>query len=307
VTGSGVYTAPTSAGTFHVIATSQADPTKSATAAVTVNTAPPPSITSTPPSSAAEGQVYTYTIATTDPAGGTVSFQLTSGPTNASISGTVLTWTPSHAQSRIPNSFTITATTSEQANTTQTFTVNPNGNINGIIDIIDYSSNGKTVVPSTNNGGVVAFVPDGHGSYSQITGTTSSGAFTIPNVPAGNVLIQLGVGLFASTLLWTNASDVDFSYPLQRRMNWTNTQGPVKLDINFTMSTVNIQGNNLCYLFVPNLGQLSFLVDSNLYRCDGTWNDSLHWGLAMADPTLGDQTYVYQAQPVANLLNNTWT
>jgi hypothetical protein len=27
----------------------------------------------------------------------------------------------------------------------------------------------------------------------------------------------------------------------------------------------------------------------------------------MADPTLGDQTYVYQAQPVANLLNNTWT
>lgn len=36
ITSAGVYTAPTTGGTFHVVATSKADPTKSATAAVTV-------------------------------------------------------------------------------------------------------------------------------------------------------------------------------------------------------------------------------------------------------------------------------
>ena len=36
ITSSGVYTAPSTAGTFHVVATSQADSTKSATAAITV-------------------------------------------------------------------------------------------------------------------------------------------------------------------------------------------------------------------------------------------------------------------------------
>ena len=38
VTSAGVYTAPAAAGTYHVVATSAADPTKSASAAVTVTT-----------------------------------------------------------------------------------------------------------------------------------------------------------------------------------------------------------------------------------------------------------------------------
>ena len=42
VSGAGLYTAPSTAGVFHVVATSQADPTKSAAATVTVNAAPPP-------------------------------------------------------------------------------------------------------------------------------------------------------------------------------------------------------------------------------------------------------------------------
>jgi hypothetical protein len=37
VSGSGVYTAPNTVGTYHVVATSQANPTKSATATITVN------------------------------------------------------------------------------------------------------------------------------------------------------------------------------------------------------------------------------------------------------------------------------
>jgi hypothetical protein len=42
ITTSGVYTAPTVAGTYHVKAVSVADPTKSATATVIVNSAPKP-------------------------------------------------------------------------------------------------------------------------------------------------------------------------------------------------------------------------------------------------------------------------
>jgi hypothetical protein len=38
ITSAGLYTPPNAAGTFHVVATSQADPTKSASAAVTVET-----------------------------------------------------------------------------------------------------------------------------------------------------------------------------------------------------------------------------------------------------------------------------
>lgn len=44
VTGSGLYTAPSTAGTFHVIATSQADPTKTAIATATVVASTPPSV-----------------------------------------------------------------------------------------------------------------------------------------------------------------------------------------------------------------------------------------------------------------------
>ena len=39
ITSAGIYTAPSTAGTFHIVATSVADPTKTATATVTV-TAP---------------------------------------------------------------------------------------------------------------------------------------------------------------------------------------------------------------------------------------------------------------------------
>ncbi|ATB46158.1 chitinase [Corallococcus macrosporus DSM 14697] len=42
VTAAGLYTAPSSAGTYHVVATSQAAPTKSAVATVTVTSTPPP-------------------------------------------------------------------------------------------------------------------------------------------------------------------------------------------------------------------------------------------------------------------------
>jgi O-glycosyl hydrolase len=63
VTSSGVYTAPNSAGTYHVVATSHADPTKTASAVVTVT---PPSVNINPTSAmVALGGSASFTCAVT--------------------------------------------------------------------------------------------------------------------------------------------------------------------------------------------------------------------------------------------------
>jgi hypothetical protein len=81
VSASGVYTAPGSAGTFHVVATSAADPSKNASATVTVT--PPIAVTVAP---------ATATVAT----GGSVAFTATvTGATGGQ--STAVTWTVQEA------------------------------------------------------------------------------------------------------------------------------------------------------------------------------------------------------------------
>src|SRR5947209_10448547 len=122
VSPSGVYTAPLKAGTYHVAATSVADPTKSASAAITA-TAPAPAFSSTAPAAASEGVVYTYTLTATDPVSTAITYAVKSGPSGASVNGSSLSWTPTHAQSRVANDFDITATTAAGGTADQKFTV----------------------------------------------------------------------------------------------------------------------------------------------------------------------------------------
>ncbi len=52
---------------------------------------------------------------------------------------------------------------------------------------------------------ITALVPNGHGGYNVVPGTgTSSGTFSIPNVPSGFYLLQIG-----ATYVWTNETKVD--------------------------------------------------------------------------------------------------
>jgi hypothetical protein len=301
ITSAGVYTAPASTGTFHVIATSQADSAKSASATVTVNAAPAPNFTSTPGTSASEGQIYSYAITATDPAGGGVSFALTSGPSNATITGSTLSWTPSHPQSRVANSFTITATTTEHATAMQTFSVTPTGNINGVDNLNGYTANGKTVLPITGISNVMAFVPDGKGSYTTITGTGGSGTFTVPGVPAGYFMLQISGGN-VNTLLWTSASDVDLSSAFQGRLDATYPTNTPTLNVNFT----NPVGGDNCYLITPNLGPYVYINEPNFYTCGYTWKGTYDWSNALPEPDKGDQTYVYLYQDLGPFLNGTW-
>jgi subtilisin family serine protease len=62
-----------------------------------------PVITSTAPASALEGQLYTYAVKASDPAGGALAYKLTSAPAGMLIDAAsgVLSWTPTHAQAGV--------------------------------------------------------------------------------------------------------------------------------------------------------------------------------------------------------------
>ncbi|BDV43726.1 sulfurtransferase [Geotalea uraniireducens] len=62
------------------------------------NTNRAPVFTSTPPSSATEGKVYSYAPAASDADGDPLSYALVSGPSGMTMNGGVLSWTPTAAQ-----------------------------------------------------------------------------------------------------------------------------------------------------------------------------------------------------------------
>jgi hypothetical protein len=125
ITSAGLYTAPGSIGTYHVVATAQLDGTTKASAAVAVVVGPSPTITTTAPTSATGGSLYTYTIAATDPANSAITYTLTTAPSGATLTGATLKWTPTAAQTNMANNFTITVTTFAGGTATQSWTVTP--------------------------------------------------------------------------------------------------------------------------------------------------------------------------------------
>ena len=177
------------------------------------------------PGAASEGATFSYTLQASDPKGGSVSFSLVSMPAGATISGATISWTPTHAQSRQPNEFTVKATSSSGGTATASFTVTPAGTINGS-DIATYWSGGTgtqypldfsraRTVPS-------ALVSDGMGGLTTYAGQGfSDGTFEIPNVPAGSYWLKFG-----NTLYWTDASDIDMGRDLAGRLRSTTYQPP---------------------------------------------------------------------------------
>ena len=93
VTAQGLYTAPTVAGTFHVVATSQADASKSATTAVTVTTQNPTKGALAAPTalncSAGDGQVVLTWTASAGATSYNVKRATTSGGPRTSVGGAV--------------------------------------------------------------------------------------------------------------------------------------------------------------------------------------------------------------------------
>ncbi len=253
VTSAGVYTAPSQAGTYHVVATAQADASKSAVATVTVAAAPAPTFTSTAPTSATQGTELDYNVTATDPAGGTVSFQLTTAPTGATLTGSTMKWTPTAAQSRTANSFTITATTSEGGTITQSFSITPAGTINGSRTITYHTVDTagalqSSTVPDDSTSPIAALVPNGSGGFTTIAGTgPTNGNYTIPGVPGGYYWLQHGPNSF----FWTQTGTIDSGFDSDRAPSLSHGGSGTTLNLSMSASSP-WQTTDAAVFYAPN-------------------------------------------------------
>lgn len=174
-----------------------------------------PVFTSTPVTQAVEASPYTYQVAAT---GTAITFSLTNAPTGVTLSGNTISWTPTAEQSRVSNSFTVTAIASGAASATQSWAVTPSGTIR--ISRIDtlWNETGSTSRPfdwSVVSSYVAALVPQPDGSFKSLSGMAGpNGTFEIPTVPAGYYWLRLA----PRDTYWTSSStfDVgnDFSVPI---------------------------------------------------------------------------------------------
>jgi hypothetical protein len=201
------------------------------------DTTPPPAapvFTSTPVTQAVEASPYTYQLATT---GTAVTFSLTSAPTGAKLSGNAISWTPTTQQSRVSNSFTVTATASGTASATQSWAVTPSGTIRISRTDTLWNQSGSTNAPfdwsRLNSNVVAALVPQQDGSFKSFSGTVgANGIFEIPNVPAGYYWLRLG----PRDTYWTSSSIFDvgsdiFVFSANGGLQTTST---TSLNFNFT-------------------------------------------------------------------------
>ena len=172
-----------------------------------------PVFTSTPVTTASQGASYIYTLAATDPSGGTVTFSLTTAPAGAALSGATITWGPTAAESRVSNSFVAKATTSSGGSATQSWTVTPTGTVTVNWVDTDWTPTGPVEIPGPPTFIPSALVPQPDGSLQLLSGTLASpGVYNIGQVPGGYYWLIQGTPpgfTLPPTGFWTNSSTFD--------------------------------------------------------------------------------------------------
>lgn len=133
---------------------------------------------------------------------------------------------------------------------------------------------------------IAAFVPGRSGGYTQIVGTgTSSGTFSIPNVPYGYYLLQLG-----GRYLWTKNTVVSFDYNASYRSTQTVAGGNTTLT--FGLTNLNPwQTTDFLELVDPSTSAFVLYPGA-----DGqtTFAGTFPYTNYLNDSTLGDKTYFLQ-------------
>jgi hypothetical protein len=196
-----------------------------------------PVFTSTPVTQAVEATPYTYQLAASGTAA--VAFSLTGAPTGATLSGNTISWTPTAEQSRVSNSFTVTATATGAAPATQSWAVTPSGTIR--ISRVDtlWNENGSTNKAfdwSPISSYIAALVPQSDGSFKSFPGTAgANGTFEIPNVPPGYYWLKLG----PRDTYWTSSSTFDMGSDIFVTATNPTTPTPSTTYINFSFTSLD--------------------------------------------------------------------
>jgi hypothetical protein len=180
ISGAGLYTAPSSAGTFHVVATSVADPTRSASATITVQATAPITVTVAPRStSVAAGGRVTFSATVTGTSNTAVAWSVQEGAGCGVVTSTGVYTAPATAAtchvvatSAADTTRTDTATVSVTAPTPISVTISPATPTVDECQVITFSA----TVSGSSNQGVLWSIVEG------VTGgaVTPSGVYTAP-------------------------------------------------------------------------------------------------------------------------------
>jgi len=154
--------------------------------------------------------MYSYQVTATSSDMSAITYELSSGPAGATLSGNAVTWTPTHQESRVGNAFTVKATTAAGGSATQTWSVTPNGNVNVTEVFTFWGPNGSTnlpvVLPAGLSPGPQLFFPQSDGTLVKYVGTANADAsVSFVNVPAGYYWLEARPVNF----YWTSANDFD--------------------------------------------------------------------------------------------------
>jgi hypothetical protein len=261
-----------------------------------------PIFTSDPVTAAAQGEAYSYSPAAVDTAGGAVTYSLTTGPTGATLNGSSISWTPTAAQSRTANSFTVTATSSG-GTATQSWTVSPTGivTVNWINTYWEPSGPVQVPIVSSASLQISAVAPQPDGSLTVLKGaTTGPGVISIAGVPAGNYWLTFGgvnVLPTSSTGYWISGSTYDLGrniagFPVATLTSNTSTQFDLILSgLDSVAEPTSIQLNLENQIFGPLMSDppdTSALSTAIGYSSDFDWSKSTAGFILQYEPvTLG--------------------
>jgi len=132
---------------------------------------------------------------------------------------------------------------------------------------------------------VAAYVPSGSG-YTMISGSgTSSGTFTIPNVPAGFYLLQLGIDLVV-----TSNSTVNADYNVDERNNIVPADQ--NTTVTFDLTNINVwQTEDILEMVCTNNGAINIFSEA---AGQNTFTGTYEYYGALSDGSQGDQNFILQ-------------
>ena len=263
-----------------------------------------PIFTSSAVTAASEGMPYSYQLAATDPVGGMVTFALTTAPTGAILNDSTVIWTPTAAQSRLSNSFTVTASTSSGGSATQSWTVTPAGTVT--VNWVDtyWTAAGPVQVPAaSSNAGMdvqaYEFYSDGGGA-AQDSSSPSPGVFLIPNVPGGYYWLHVLDGNF-----WTSTNTFDAGRDIAGSPMPSNNDSQPTI-LNFNLSGLDSVSEPTLVEFLPEItGGYTASTEYMVNGPDSTTLSPLGFITTNIDWTQVNDAYLLQYLPASlGALNN---